>query len=378
MKIRLLLPLAAMSLLFLQACSEAEQEPVAQIKAVKTMVVTKTIEANTRRLSGVVQTADESNISFRVGGRVVAVNVERGQSVEQGQILAKLEQKDYMLVINSAKAKLQSARTELSTKTQENKRQQDLLKQSFVSKAEAERATAEYEEALSGMAVAETDLQTAEDNLKRTILRAPFVGKIGTKEIEAFREIAAGETAFVIQGSDGLEVEILVPETMIRQLDYGDIASVSFPILKNTSIGATITQIGARSVSGNAYPVTLKLADTETDIRPGITAEVALRVKNKTGQPIFLIPTSAIDLRFFDQQTASLKEEGHVFVVDSESSTLKSQTIAINDLRGNQLEVTSGLEEGDRIVVAGVPFLSEGQKVKLWEPQYSIPATLNK
>ena len=363
-------------LLSLSACNGEEKEITAQAKAVKTIVVGGVDGMKTRKLSGVVQAADESELSFRVSGRITEVKVERGDAVERGDVLARLEQKDYVLSVNSAKAKLQSAHSELTTAKQENSRQQNLLKENFVSKAAAEQAQAAYQNALSKVEVAKTDLQTAEANLERTILHAPFAGKISAKEIEAFGEIKIGETAFLLQGSDGLEVEILVPETIIREIEQGGAAVVTFPTLQGVNTAATITQIGARSESGNAFPVTLRLAAGNADIRPGMTADAAIAIDNAKSGIAFLIPTSAVAIRFFDRQTDL--EQSHVFVVDSASSTLKLKRIAVSGVRGNQLEITSGLSAGDRIVVAGVPFLSEGQKVKLWEPQYSIPATLGK
>lgn len=332
---------------------------------------------NTRTLSGVVQTADESELSFRVSGRITEVQVKRGDAVERGDVLAKLERKEYTLAVNAAKAKLQSARSELTKARQENTRQQNLLKDNFVSKAAAEKAAATYQDALGKVGVARTDLQTSEDNLERTILRAPFDGTIATREIEAFREVVAGETAFLLQGSEGLEVETLVPETMIRKIEHGGNASITFPTLEGVEVAATIAQIGARSESGNAFPVTLRLEPTEADIRPGMTAQarISLHSDNTQSAASVLVPTSAMDLRFFDEIG---KSEGKVFVVDPQTSTLKLVTVTVKDVRGNELEVADGLNAGDRVVVAGVSFLNEGQEVKLWEPRYSIPATLGK
>ncbi len=377
MKQLLLSALLIIPLLSLTACDEEEKQAEPQIKAVKTMVVGGVNGVNMRTLSGVVQTADESDLSFRVSGRVTKVNVERGDSVKQGDVLAKLEQKDYTLAVNAAKAKLQSARSELTKAKQENTRQQNLLKQGFVSKAAAEKAAAAFAGAQSKVALVKTDVQTAEDNLERTILTSPFDGKIAAKEIEAFREVAAGETIFVLQGSDGLEVETRVPETMVGKLKQGSAAQVSFPTLEGAEVAAMITQIGARSESGNAFPMTLRLNPTEADIRPGITAEVKVgitRGDTPNGDRV-LIPTSAVDLRFFETIGAS---EAKVFVVDNETNTLKLVTVTVEDVRENELEVGEGLNAGDRLVVAGVAFLNEGQQVKLWEPQYSIPATLGK
>ena len=372
-----LLTLFMIPLLSLLGCGETVEQLIEpQVKAVKTIVLGKVDGASTRKLSGVVQ-ADESELSFRVSGRIAEVEAERGDTVKRGDVLAKLEQNDYVLAVNSAEANLQSARSELNKAKQDSLRQQNLLESGFISKSDADTAQAVYQDALSKLEVAKTDLQTAENNLERTILRAPFDGKVATKEIEVFHEVKAGDTVFLLQGSDGLEVEILVPETIIHTIENGSSASVTFPILQGVNAVATIAQIGTRSTSGNAFPVTLKLAESTADIRPGMTAEVVITIGSNKSDTSFLIPTSAIDLRFFDRQDGD-GNGSYVFVVDEATSTLQLKAVNVSDVRGNQLEVTSGLSVGERVVVAGVSFLSEGQKVKLWEPQYSIPATLGK
>jgi multidrug efflux pump subunit AcrA (membrane-fusion protein) len=70
--------------------------------------------------------------------------------------------------------------------------------------------------------------------------------------------------------------------------------------------------------------------------------------------------------------------EAKVFVFNAHTSTLELVIVKVENIRGNELEVSGGLKPGDRVVVAGVAFLNDGQKVKLWNPQYSIPATLGK
>ncbi len=372
-----LITVLALPLLFLSACKEEIKEVAPQIKAVKTIVVGEADGVNTRTLSGAVQAAQTSDLSFRVSGRVTGIKVNVGDTVKKGDVLAALEQKDYKRALSTAKANVQSAESEVLKTKEENIRQQKLLERGFVSKAGAQKADTEYEEALGKVKVAATKLQIAKDNLSRTILRAPFDGKIATKEIDNLGEVQAGEAIFLLQGAEGLEVEILVPETLIRALKQDDKATLSFPTLEGVSVDATITQIATRSQSGNAFPVTLTLVKSKADIRPGMTAEVALSITNG-GNGGLLIPTSAVDLRFFDKQTGNANEESHVFVVDAAQSTLKLTKVRVSDVRGNQLEVLGGLNAGDRVVIAGVSFLSEGQKVKLWEPQYAIPATLRK
>ncbi len=97
--------------LLLIACDQAVETPEEQpVRAVKTLVISEASKANSRQISGVVKTADESELSFRVGGRVTSVKVKRGSSVTKGQVLATLQTTEYKLALKEAKANLASDR----------------------------------------------------------------------------------------------------------------------------------------------------------------------------------------------------------------------------------------------------------------------------
>jgi multidrug efflux system membrane fusion protein len=362
--------------IFLISC-EKEEKPIENvIRSVKTLVISESSKANTRSISGVVKASDKSELSFRVGGRVKSVKVKRGSKVNPGQVLATLDSKDYRLEINSKQAKLESARADLAEKKDHLKRQKNLKAKDFVSQAAVEKAEASYKSALSNVKVAQADLENAQDNMSRTVLRSPFSGKIAEKNIDPFIEIVAGTTVFVLQSDDGFKIELLMPETLIRDVDYGDLVTVRFPTLKNVKVGGTVKEIGARTETGNAFPIKVELAETKADLRAGMSADVTFNYGEKINTSVYLIPISSIDMRLTDKKDTRVKDQAPVFIFDPETSTLLKRKVRIRDVRGNRFEVIEGLKDGDIIVTAGVAFLSEGQRVKQWSPTYNLPATL--
>lgn len=364
-------------LLLIASCDNKDNQTDEEIKAVKTIEAIKTSSVSSRQFSGVLKNVAVSDLSFRVSGKVEKVSVNLGEEVKENQVLARLEQKDYLLAVNSVKANLQSAKADLATKQQEFVRQKNLLEKSFVSKAAFEKAQSAYQTALNNVQIAKTELEKVQNDLERTILRAPFAGKIATKNIEPFTQIKAGETVFTIQGGKGMEIEIAIPENLIGSVKYNDAVTVTFPSLPKAEFKGVVSKIAAKSESGNSYPVTVILHDLSEELKSGMTAEVRFYNTNAANENIFLIPTSAVDLRFFDPNSGGLKEKAPLFVID-ENSKLKTIYVKIIDVRGNNLAISEGLKDGDQIVVAGVSFLSEGQKVKKWDPKYSVPATISK
>lgn len=365
-----------LSLLFFVACDEeqGEQKPT-PVRAVKTIVISDADRTKSRQISGVVKMANESELSFRVSGRVISVPVKIGDSISEGQILAKLETREYSLALKEAQASLASARAELAEKEDAFSRQQRLKEKDFVSQAAVDKARSDYESSRSSVEIALTKLKTAQNNLDDTTLRAPFSGKIAKREIDPFVEVSTGETIFQIQGEFGLEVEVFMPETLIRHVRHNDLVSVSFPTLENTTIGGAVSEIGAKAEAGNAFPLTITLGKSPSDIRSGMTAQVSFNFGEAGEVPTYLIPVSALDLRLHEK-TDNVVTQPSVFVFMPDRGTIEKRLVKIRETRGNKLEVIEGLSAGDILVVAGVPFLTDGQKVKLWNPTYSISAKI--
>ncbi len=366
------------SILMLSACNHVVENPEVQpVRAVKTMVISEASKSNSRQISGVVETTDESSLGFRVGGRIASVKVKTGETVKKGQVLATLDQKTYKLSLEETQANLAGARADLAEKKDALRRQKSLKKKDFVSQAAVDKAQTGFESSKSSVSVAQTRLKTAQNDLEDTILRAPFSGKIAKRMIDPFVDTLAGKVAFQLQSQGGHKVEVLMPETLIRDTNYGDVVSVNFPTLKDIVIGGTISEIGARAEKGNAFSVKILLSKTTSDIRAGMTAQVTFNFGESKDTSVYLIPVSALDLRIPEGKADSTEGWARVFVFNPEKRIIEARQVSIRDLRGNKLEVVKGLKEGENLVVAGVPFLREGQKVKLWKPTYSIPATIN-
>ena len=364
--------------LLLIACDQAVETPEElPVRAVKTLVISEASKANSRQISGVVKTADESELSFRIGGRVTSVKVKRGSSVTKGQVLATLQTREYKLALKEAEANLASARADLVEKKEAFRRQKALKEKDFVSQAAVDKAQAAFQNAINSASVALTRLKTAQNDLGYTTLRAPFSGKIAKRLIDPFVQMSAGKTAFQLQSEGGHKIEVLMPETLVRDVDYGDVVTVSFPTLKGTIVGGTITEIGARAEAGNAFPLKIDLAKSLPNIRAGMTALVTFNFGEASGTPVYLIPVSALDLRIPEEAVDNSKRQARVFILNPDKQIVEKRMVSIRDVRGNQFEVVNGLSTGDILIVAGVPFLTEGQKVKQWEPTYNIPAKIN-
>lgn len=374
---RFCLTVLFITLLISGGCSKEAKKEKEIIRAVKTMVVNHASKANERQLSGVVKSELESELSFRVSGKVESVQVAQGAKVAKGQVLATLDSSDYIIRLKSAQAELESAKAEMVNTREDFKRLSKLAEKKYSSDSDVDRAEAAYQAALSKVDIAKSKVENARNDLQRTNLTAPFEGKIGKRSVEPHEEVRAGQVLFELQSKGRYEVEVLVPETLIDQIAFGDKVTAEFPSIKNLTIPGEISEIGSKAESGNAFPIKIKLDQIHPSLRAGLTSEVNFYYGKNNDSAIYLIPTSSVDLRLYDSKRGKLTGQVPVYLFNPNTKQVYIKRVHVRDVRGNLLEVEEGLNEGDILVIAGVSFLSEGQKVKLWEPQYSLPATLD-
>lgn len=366
--------------LFLTACKDKKEQEESLVRSVKTIVVTSASTLGTRQLSGVLKPTDESDLSFQVAGTVKSVEVKLGDSVKKGQLLATMDSRDFELRLESAQASLASAKANLAATSEDLKRQEALKVKGFASQANVDKARAKYEATVSQEKIDLSKIEKTTRDLERTQLLAPFDGKISLRSIEPHQETQVGRMVFKLQSEQGLKVEVLVPESLIRGLKPKQSAMILFPTLKNIQVPAVIREIAAQSNVANAFTVTLDLSETKADLRAGMSAQVIFNWDQGRTSPIYLIPLSAIDTR--PQATGSLESQPtvgekivSVFLFDKDESKVKHQIVTVGGIQGNQIEVLKGLKDGDVLVTAGVPFLENGQKVTLWQQKYRSPET---
>ena len=365
--------------LILSGCNEAPPPLQEVTPRVKYFVVDAKATGQSRRISGKVVAADSSPLSFGVDGTVKEVLVRRGDVVTKGQILARLDIEPLRLSVERARAELGVARAQDVESKQLYERTARLVKRGTLARAELETATAKRDTARGNLQSAKSELERHERDLARSELSAPFAGTVASRTIEPFQEVSAGGEAFIVQAAGALEVEVRVPETLIRNVDYGQAVRVTFPTILDAAVDGVVSEIGSRTQAGNAFPVTIRLPLTDVDLRSGMTASVTFNFDEYLdGRVAYLVPLSALAIEAGSLRQSSeepkestSRQKAPVFVIDS-NSKLELRDVTVGDLRGNQLEVFEGLKPGDRIVSAGVALLREGMTVELWTPQQGM------
>ncbi|GAA6151757.1 efflux RND transporter periplasmic adaptor subunit [Pseudoteredinibacter isoporae] len=361
--------IALAALAFIVGCSEKvdRQEPVPP-KAIKYFSVGEESSGSVRKVTGIVEPSDKTDLSFRVDGKVSNVLVKQGDLVSKDQVLAELDPKDYRTSLSSAQAQLNQARAEQQNSTAELKRNMQLFAKRLVAQATIDKLQAAADSANSQVKVAEDRVQDARRKLERTKLRAPFAGTINTRTLEPFQSVQSGSTVFQLQGDTGFKIKVPAAESMMPYIEYGQLVSADFPAVQGLNLEGQVSSIGSQVEAGSSFPVKIQLDGDTTAIRAGMTANVTFSFRPESQDaPIYMIPVAALsesNIHKDDNRFAG------VLLFNPTTSKLEKREVELGDLRDNSVEVLNGLQQGDKIASAGLPFLFAGQEVTLWEPEW--------
>jgi RND family efflux transporter MFP subunit len=340
--------------LTLVACGK-EEAPIEPLRAVKVLKVGESGVASDLDFSGEVRARVESNLGFRVAGKLLNRPAEVGQRVKAGQLLAQIDPQDYRATADAAEAQLVAAQTNRDVAGADLKRYQDLHAQGFISMAELQRREAAFISAQAQWKQAQAQSSVQGNQSGYTRLLADGAGIVTSVDASAGQVVAAGQPVVRLALDGPRDVVFSVPEDKLGLLKAGDKVKV------RQWVDGQVLEAVVRDVSASADAVTrtfVAKAALPKEAAPvlGSTVTVSLGLGKAVAKAIKL-PTSALRL---EAGTTS------VWVLDTNTMTVKSQAIEVNTADGNYAVVTSGLQNGDQVVLSGVHVLTTGQKVSVF------------
>ena len=188
-------------LITVAGCEEEVSVNEERIRAIKPYYVSEPAGGAVHRYSGTIAAASTSSLSFAVSGTVQKVRVKQGQRVKKGQALATLDPKPFEIDVQAAKSDLQTAGAGFAEKQLELERQRKLFERGWVAKAAYDQALAAFESAEGSLNLARSRLASAERDLAKTRLTAPFDGTIAERTVDPFVEVLSGQSLFSLKGT---------------------------------------------------------------------------------------------------------------------------------------------------------------------------------
>ena len=347
-------------LVSLSSCAEEPAQTEERVRAIKPYYVVEPAGGDVRRYSGAVSAANTSALSFAVSGTVEAVEVNQGDRVVEGQVLATLETEPFDLNLEAARSELASAQADFEDARGELDRQRQLFERGWVAKAAYDRALAQFDAAEGALNLTRSRVGLAERDLAHAELKAPFGGVISNRDVEPFIEVQAGGPIFRLDSEGAFEVDISIPDAVVGRTSVGAPVAIEVSTVPGCGCTGRITEIGAEAGAANAVSATIAILEGPGGLLPGMAAEVSVILSGNGGPRGFMAPLVAI-------APGDESAEGYVFKYDASEGVVRKTLIrgAGGGVDGNLIAIEEGLEAGDIIAAAGVSFLRDGQRVKL-------------
>lgn len=338
----------------ISGCSEKEAEQPVEAKTVLKPVRTLTVSlgsTTTKSFTGVVEANKTAELGFRVSGELKTVNSKEGDFVTKGQVLAVLDQTDFKIKLNASQADYDRAASEF-------KRANSLIKQGAIS-------TADFEKLKAQQSNAKAQLESAQQNLKYTELKAPFSGVIANQFLQNFEKISSSVTFAIIQDLSAFEVRINLPESVMIKIKREEDDRAVYAVFDGNQ--------------DKHYPLTFKEVSTRADEK---TQTYAVKFVMDTPKDINLLP--GMSARVFAEHQSGSEELSEVYVpahsvledsqgrfvylaVESndDSAEVQRRAVVVGELNENGLQVLQGLDIGDKVITAGMSKISQGLVVRI-------------
>jgi membrane fusion protein, multidrug efflux system len=345
---------STLAALLLGACERKTESPPA-IRPVRHVIVEQHDVADPIIVTGHLRARDEVSLAFRISGKVIERIPNVGDTVEAGQIVARLDPQVERNSLNAAQADVFSAQAVHQQARAFEKREKQLLTTKMIAPDEYDVALRQLKTGEAQVVAAQAKLKSAEEQLGYTELKSEAAGVITQKGAEPGEVVQAGQMILMLARQGGRDAVFDMPAQVIRDgLSLRQQVEVWLADKQDINTTGTV-----REISPQADPITrnyqVKVGLVEVPVGMFLGATVVGRLELQAGQQI-KIPSTALTMR---------ENNPSVWVIDAGDKVVHLRGIKIARYTPDSVVVTDGLKIGEMVVTAGVQELHEGQIVKL-------------
>ncbi len=350
----LLLMVVGFGLIGCDNTAEIEELP---LRAVRYISVTKSDSDRIRKYSGVSESDQEAKLSFKVPGNLIKLNVSVGDAISVGQVIAEIDPETYALQLQQSEADFARANSEKRNAQAAYLRVRGLYENQSASKNELDTARAAAESANALVNAAQKGVELARLNLSYTELISATDCSVATTSVDQGENITAGQEIVLVNCGNALNINVSVPESAISDFEFGVAAEVEFDAIPGVVYSGRVSEVGISAI-GTTFPVTVSLLDI-SDLRVGLSAQVSFRFNNQISETI-IVPSSAV---------GEDQDGRYVYVVIpsdvSKQGKIERRNVTVGNIVSSGIEILTGIEEGDRVVTAGVSVIRDGLLVQI-------------
>jgi RND family efflux transporter, MFP subunit len=364
-------------------------------------VTVKAIKANTDTMlsnasfKASLEASEEGTVSNKVGGKVVQVSFENGQTISAGQTLAKLDDTDIRNSIKASEAQLAAAeaqlksaqstassaqigldkpQTNLETAQRNYDRTKALFEQGAVSKVEFEnaesalklaqtdlqsaKASAEssrlsIETQRANIQTAQTNLNTLKESLQNTVITAPTSGVLDGKNVTVGQYINLGTVLGKVKNISPIYAVIEVKESDLSYVKSGAKAKFKLSDKDSTEYDGVVKSIdGAADATSRVFKCRIQIDNKDGKLKPGVFGNI--KIATDENKKSITLPLKAL-----------AGSEGNYYVFINNNGVAKKQTITTGEISGDTVEIKSGVKDGDSVIGTNVGTIQDGDAVKV-------------
>ena len=331
-----------------------EEEINFKEEAVKTETLQNSVTA-----TGTIEAVTSVTVGTQVSGIVNKLYVDYNSQVKKGQVIAELDKTNLLSELNTAKANLASATSNLSYQAANMNRYQTLYKKGLVSADEYENALLTYRQAKEQVASSKESVQKAQTNLGYATITSPIDGTVISKSVEEGQTVAASfntpELFTIAKDLTNMQVVANVDEADIGGVKEGDRVTFTVDAYPDDTFEGTVKQVRLEATTTNnvvTYEVVISAPNADLKLKPGLTANVTIYTQERSG--VLAVANKA--LRFTptketvgkDMKIVDCKGKNKVWTLSDK--TLTAHPVTIGQTDGVHTEIIKGIKKGQKIV----------------------------
>jgi RND family efflux transporter MFP subunit len=307
-------------------------------------------------LSGALRALNQVAVKAKVAGEVKEVLVRAGEAVALGQVLIRMDTSEYQAKVEQAKGSLVASRGQLDIATKARDNNLALLDKGFISRNAFDNAASQFDIAKANVDTARGALDVAQKALNDTVIKAPMAGLVSTRTIEPGEKVSVDNKLLDVVDLRQMELEAPVPTADILKVKLGQEVLVRVEGLPEAVTGKVVrinpaTQSGSRSIM-----VYVRIDNPDNLLRAGMFADASLTLDKRDA--VLTVPTTAIQ---------NEGDKAYVYTIENGKLTRRDVVTGLRgvDSKGNAVEISSGLQDGARIVKANLGNLNAGTPVRI-------------
>lgn len=340
--------------------SEAEDKIVpVELEEVSMGRITETIE-----LTGRISASQVVDVTSKVAGRIESlrtvsdagdsVPVEEALSVREDQQLAVIDHDVYLAQLAAAQASVKARQIELADAEREKKRILALYESGSTTEQNRDKAVTAAELATASLSLARANLELAQINLRESTITAPIDGVVTAKHIDQGNMVAPGQRIVTIADTKTVKIMAALAERYGTQVAIGMPAKIKVDTFGDREFETKVYSVyPALDEFSHTIQVEIRLSNDELLLKPGMFARVTLITNHKDG--VVVVPRDVV--------LGGKIDSYYVYVV--EDGVARKNLVEIGAIEGARCEVTSGLQEGERLIVNGMNYVTDGTSVEV-------------